>query len=111
MLTGRPVFTGETVSHVIAAVLKSDPDWTRLPANTPAAIRKLLRRCLEKDRKRRLADAADARLELEEALATPAAADSPTTPVPGSPLLMRAALAVAAVAIIALAVPRHAASA
>jgi serine/threonine-protein kinase len=57
MLTGRPVFTGETVSHVLAAVLAKDPDWTALPADTPAPIRKLLRRCLEKDRKRRLADA------------------------------------------------------
>src|SRR5438128_3141555 len=63
MLTGRPVFTGETVSHVLASVLKSDPDWTALPANTPAPIRRLLRRCLNRDRKGRLADAADARLE------------------------------------------------
>jgi serine/threonine protein kinase len=52
MLTGRPVFTGETVSHVLASVLKTDPDWTALPADTPAPIRRLLRRCLEKDCKR-----------------------------------------------------------
>ena len=39
MLTGRPVFTGETVSHVLASVLKTDPDWTALPADTPAPIR------------------------------------------------------------------------
>ena len=76
MLTGRPVFTGETVSHVLAAVLRAEPDWTALPADTPAPIRRLLRRCLEKDRKRRLADAADARLEIEEALTAPSAADS-----------------------------------
>ena len=68
MLTGRPVFKGETVSHVLAAVLKDEPDWTALPADTPAPIRRLLRRCLEKDRRRRLADAADARLEIDEAL-------------------------------------------
>ena len=73
MLTGHPVFTGETVSHVIASVLKSDPDWTMLPATTPAALRRLLRRCLEKDRRRRLSDAADARLEIDEALNTPSA--------------------------------------
>ena len=66
MLTGRPVFTGETVSHVIASVLKSEPDWTALPRDTPAPIRKLLRRCLEKDRKRRLDSAAAARLEIED---------------------------------------------
>jgi hypothetical protein len=69
MLTGRPVFAGETVSHVLASVLKSDPDWTALPAPTPASIRRLLRRCLDKDRRRRLDSAADARLEIDEALA------------------------------------------
>src|SRR5438552_13413774 len=65
MLTGRPVFAGETISHVLASVLKSDPEWTSLPADTPPAIRKLLRRCLEKDRKRRLDSAAAARMEME----------------------------------------------
>jgi eukaryotic-like serine/threonine-protein kinase len=68
MLTGRRVFDGETVSHVLAAVLTKDPDWTALPAKTPASIRTLLRRCLEKDRKRRMPDAAAARLEIEDAL-------------------------------------------
>ena len=71
MLTGRPVFTGETVPHVLASVLKSEPDWTMLPAGTPPPVRRMLRRCLEKDRKRRLADAADAWLDLEEALTAP----------------------------------------
>jgi serine/threonine protein kinase len=69
MLTGRSVFTGETVSHVLAAVLRAEPDWGALPANTPAPIRRLLRRCLDKDRRRRLADSADARLEIEDVLA------------------------------------------
>jgi len=72
MLTGRETFTGETVSHVLAHVLTKDPDFTAIPADTPDAIRKLLRRCLEKDRKRRLDSAAVARLEIEDALsATP----------------------------------------
>ena len=71
MLTGRPVFEGETVSHVLASVLKTDPQWETLPAGTPAPLHRLLRRCLEKDRKRRLADAADARLEIEEAATAP----------------------------------------
>jgi len=75
MLTGRRVFDGETVSHVLAAVLKEEPEWSRLPADTPAPIRTLLRRCLAKDRKRRLADASDARLEIEDAL-TPGASPS-----------------------------------
>ncbi len=69
MLTGRQVFKGETVSHVLAAVLKDEPEWATLPANTPPSIRKLLRRCLEKDRKHRLDSAADARLDIDDALA------------------------------------------
>lgn len=79
MLTGRQVFRGETVSHVLAAVLKDEPDWPSLPPDTPASIRKLLRRCLEKDRKRRLDSAADARLEIEDALSA-APGDVPTPP-------------------------------
>jgi serine/threonine-protein kinase len=66
MLTGRRVFAGPDVAHVVAAVLKSEPDWTTLPAETPTSVRRLLRRCLEKDRRHRLADASDARLELDE---------------------------------------------
>jgi len=68
MLTGTRTFPGDDVSDTLAAVLRADPDWSALPSSTPRAIRTLLRRCLEKDRKRRLADAADARLEIEEAL-------------------------------------------
>ena len=71
MLTGARTFAGDDVSDTLAAVLRADPDWNALPSSTPRAIRTLLRRCLEKDRKRRLADAADARFEIEEALATP----------------------------------------
>jgi serine/threonine protein kinase len=71
MLTGRGLFAGETVSDTLAGVLKSDPDWSALPAETPWAIRRLLRRCLERDRKRRLHDIADVRIEIEEALAEP----------------------------------------
>jgi Tol biopolymer transport system component len=73
MLTGRSVFAGETTSHVLAAVLTAEPDWATLPAETPAPIRRLLRRCLEKDRKRRLESAADARLEIDDVLTAPAA--------------------------------------
>src|SRR5208282_5252950 len=69
MLCERQMFAGDTVSDTLAAVLTKEPDWSLLPAETPAAIRKLLRRCLERDRQRRLADIADARLEIEEALA------------------------------------------
>jgi eukaryotic-like serine/threonine-protein kinase len=72
MLTGRRAFVGEGVSDTLAAVLRGEPDWTTVPADTPSPVRRLLRRCLEKDRKRRLADAADARLDIDEALTVPA---------------------------------------
>src|SRR4029453_10782335 len=71
LLAGRPFFAGKTTSDLLAAVLTTDPDWTTLPEETPAPIRKLLRRCLEKDRKRRLDSAADARLEIDDVLAAP----------------------------------------
>jgi hypothetical protein len=66
-LTGARMFAGEMVSHTLAAALIKDPDWSQLPARTPASIRRLLRRCLTRDLKRRLLDIASARLELEEA--------------------------------------------
>ena len=71
MLTGRRAFAGEDVSDTLAAVLRSEPDWTALPATTPPAIVRLLRRSLQRDRQRRLADITDARLDIEEALTSP----------------------------------------
>jgi Tol biopolymer transport system component len=70
-LTGRQAFRGEMVSDTLAAILKSEPDLTALPPETPNRIRVLLRRCLEKDPARRLHDIADARIEIEDALAQP----------------------------------------
>ena len=64
MLTGRQLFSGETVSDTLAAVLTKEPDWDRAPAKT----RRLLRKCLEKDPKRRLRDIGDAWELLEEAV-------------------------------------------
>ena len=49
MLTGGRLFTGESISHVLASVLKTEPDWETLPVETPPAVRRLLRRCLERD--------------------------------------------------------------
>jgi Tol biopolymer transport system component len=66
MLTGRVAFPGETVSDTIAAILEREPDWLAQSEATPASIRRLLRRCLQKDSKRRLHDIADARLEFDE---------------------------------------------
>jgi serine/threonine protein kinase len=71
MLTGKPAFGGETLTDVIAAVLKNEPDWGALPVATPGLVRSLLRRCLQKDPNRRLQHVGDARIELEEAIAEP----------------------------------------
>jgi eukaryotic-like serine/threonine-protein kinase len=90
MLTGRQAFGGKTASDVIASVLSGEPDWTVLPVTTPNGLRRLLRRCLEKDRERRLRDIADARCDLED--------DAPvvdTRALPPSPGWRREIVAVA----------------
>lgn len=71
MLTGRRAFDGETVSEILAGVLKADLDWHRLPAETPEGIRRLLRRSLQKDQKLRFCDIRDARLEIDDAQSEP----------------------------------------
>jgi len=68
MLTGRQAFSGPTVSDMIAAILEREPAFDRLPPSTPASVRRLLARCLDKDHKRRLRDIGDARLEIDDAL-------------------------------------------
>jgi Tol biopolymer transport system component len=73
MLTAKLAFTGESVSDTLASVLKLEPDWNALPAATPAAIRKLLRQCLTKDRKQRLQAIGDARIAIDDYLANPSA--------------------------------------
>ncbi len=65
-LAGRPLHTGETVSDLVAQILKSEPDWSALPDTTPSAVRRVLERCLRKDARDRLRDIGDARLELKE---------------------------------------------
>ncbi len=67
-LTGQQIFSGETVTDMLARILERDPDWTRLPDHTPNRVRRLLERCLAKEASRRLRDIGDARLELEEAI-------------------------------------------
>ena len=67
MLTGRSAFAGETISDTIAKIIEREPDWQTLPASTPARFLDLLRRCLQKDQRRRLHDIADARIEIAEA--------------------------------------------
>jgi len=78
MLAGRRAFEGDDVSEMLAAVIKGEPNWSVLPASTPSATRRLLRRCLERDPRRRLHDIADARLELDEQ-ESPSAAPAPAS--------------------------------
>ena len=68
MLTGKTVFSGETVTDTLAAVIRAEPEWSLLPAATPIQVRVLLQRCLQKDPKQRLRDIGDARISLEEVL-------------------------------------------
>ncbi len=70
MLTGKSPFGGETLTDILASVVKTDPDWTALKRNTPPAVRRLLLRCLKKDRRQRLRDMGDAALDIDEALNT-----------------------------------------
>jgi eukaryotic-like serine/threonine-protein kinase len=74
LITRRAAFGAETTSDSLVKVLESEPNWDALPPDTPEPIRRLLRRCLEKDVTRRLRDIADARLEILEALSGPATA-------------------------------------
>jgi len=106
-LTGARLFQGETVSDSLAAVLRKDPDWTALPEDTPPLVRLLLRRCLERDPNRRLRDAGDARLELQQAIEDPGldALGLETRSIAAPPLPRRAPWlpwAVAAFAVVAL---------
>ena len=76
MLTAQRLFTGKTVSHVLAKVLDRDVDFEALPTTTPEPCRRLLSRCLEREPKRRLRDVGEAVIHLEEAAAAPAVGPS-----------------------------------
>ncbi len=65
-LTGRLAYRGETISDTISLILQREPEWESLPADTPPRLVELLRRCLEKDARRRLRDIGEARLEIEK---------------------------------------------
>src|SRR5260370_11635318 len=68
MLTGRRAFDADDVAEILARVLQGQPDWTLLPANVPPRIGELLRLCLEKNAKQRRSNAADVRIDVEQAL-------------------------------------------
>jgi eukaryotic-like serine/threonine-protein kinase len=106
MLVGKMAFSGETVTDTLAAVVMKDPDWTLLPEKTPARVRVLLQRCLQKDPKQRLRDIGDARISLDEVVS---GAPEPIAPAAGTPAvwpLRRRALpwVIAAAAVVAAAI-------
>ena len=72
-LTGKKAFEGETVTETLAAILRGEPDWKVLPANTPQNIRFVLHRCQEKDRKKRFRDIADVQLKKVDVSGSPPA--------------------------------------
>jgi hypothetical protein len=99
MLTGRRPFDGEDLSDTLATVLKSEPDWSALPADVPPPIRMLIQRCLTKDRRHRVADIAVALFVMAEAAnVAPAAAvtGEQTATLPRPPLWRRLVMPTAA---------------
>jgi Tol biopolymer transport system component len=101
MLTGRPLYHGESVSEVLAAVIKDTPDLSALPATTPQALRALLKRCLDRDPRKRLRDIGEARVLLESptALDDGATASVVLQPAKGRSSLIWAATLAGALAI------------
>ena len=100
LLTGRTAFARGTITDTLAAIVERDPAWEALPSSTPHVVVRLVRRCLEKDPRRRLHDVSDARIEIEEALQAPEQeAATKTSHVAPVRLPRRALLATAIVAI------------
>ena len=87
MLTGEQLFSGETISDILAGILKEEPRWEKLPAGVPRRLERLLYRCLAKNPRRRLRDIGDARLEIEEMIESPeeAKAAAPAVATAGPP--------------------------
>ncbi len=111
MLTGRRAFEDEDISMTLSKVLQREPDFDALPLEVPARVRQALRVCLRKDPRQRVGDIRDVRLVLEGAFETAVPSATTVAPLPArrAPLAWMAALAVAAVVIVALAIPavRH----
>ncbi len=106
MLSGRRAFEGEDISITLAGVLKEDVSWAALPADLPVPVQRVLRRCLEKDPKRRLGWIGEARHALEDGAATESAI-APSAVMPLTPAWQRAlpwAMAVVGLAVAAVAV-------
>ena len=103
MLTGRQAFVGTDISETLASVLMREIDWAALPSKTPASVRRMLRRCVTRDRKNRLADMSMARLEIDEAdAASEAAGETAATQVAQLALWQRPIFAAAALVLTAV---------
>src|SRR6185503_16027478 len=100
MLTGRRAFEGEDISTTLAAVLMKDPEWASMPPGTPRSLDTLVRRCLERDPKKRLRDIGEGRILLSDpqALSAAPAASAPTAIAPSAPNRLPWLIAAAAVA-------------
>ena len=100
LLTGRRAFAGDTVTDTLAGILHVEPDWSALPAAAPSAVHRLIRRCLEKDPRRRLQAIGEARLQLEELALVSASGrvmvrdEAPVTPFAARPSRVRLSLLV-----------------
>jgi len=93
-LSRKRAFVGETVTETLAAILRGEPDWQALPSTIPPGIRFVLRRCLEKDMSQRFHDAADLRIEIEEAISPSHPVGAPVYGSAGRRLVIPLALAV-----------------
>jgi serine/threonine protein kinase len=98
MLTGRPAFDGDDVGEILARVIEREPDWGKLPSKVPPRLHELLRRCLEKDPKKRRRDAGDVRIDIEQSLTEPVAAIPSSAPARSSRLARIVAAAAVLVA-------------
>jgi serine/threonine-protein kinase len=101
LLSGRAPFAGRTPSDIIAAILGQDPDWSMLPSGTPMPLRRILRRCLHKDRRSRLRDLGEALADLDEAVTPANPLDAPEAGARGP--LSRYATAFAAIVVATIA--------
>ena len=101
MLAGRSAFGRDTLSDTLVSILDREPDWTALPPSTPTGVRTLMRRCLEKDHKRRLRDIGDARPDLDAPIAVETESSGALAPRP-LPLLPWSVAATALVALAAM---------
>lgn len=109
LLTGRQAFEGETASEILASVLKSDVDWNALPARLNPRVVELLRRCLEKNPKKRWHAAADVRVEIDALIGRGVIADEPRAVAPSRAPLWKRAIAASAFALTGAAIAGYAA--